>query len=120
MAETITVRRNSRPVITRVLYDFRNEEDPEAVVDITDYVFKLIVKPFADSTDAQAFFDLQASTVTAANGTYRFTLTPEHTCMRPGTYPAEIRWWSSAVAAGVPPLDSISIDFVVEDRVAQD
>ena len=40
----ISVRQNTRPIITRVLRDFRNESNPVAVVNITGYALKLSVK----------------------------------------------------------------------------
>jgi len=117
MSETISVRYNSSPIITRVLRDFRNEVDPEAVVDITGYGFRFVVKRDLEDTDAEAWFDLAGSIVTAAEGIYRFTLTPVHTCQCPGTWPGEIRWWSGGYVAGTSPTDSVLIDYEVLESV---
>lgn len=115
MSDTITVRYNSSPVITRILRDSRNEVDSDAAVNISGYTIKLIVKQSMDTPDAQAWFDLAASIVTAADGSYRFTLTPAHTCLPVGTWYGEIRWWSGD--ATYPPTDAIQINYVVEDVV---
>lgn len=110
---TITVRYNSSPVITRILRDERNEVDSDAAVNITGYTIKLIVKQSAELADTRAWFDLAASIVTAADGSYRFTLTPAHTGIPAGSWPGEIRWWSGSTDN--PPNDAQQISFVVED-----
>jgi hypothetical protein len=115
MSETITVRYNSTPTITRILKDARNEIDEDAALDITGYTIKLIVKQSLDLADSRAWFDLSASIVTAASGTYKFELTPAHTCLPEGTWYGEIRWWSGD--ATYPPDDAIQVDFVVEGPV---
>ena len=114
----ISVRQNTRPIITRVLRDFRNESNPVAVVNITGYALKLSVKREITDSDSDAVFDLSASIVTAASGTYRFTLTPEHTFLPAGTYPGEIRWWTDGTATN-PPHDALSVDFIIQTAVDQ-
>jgi hypothetical protein len=114
-SETITVRYNSSPVITRILRDSRNEVDPDAAVNITGYTIKLIVKQSAELADSRAWFDLAASIVTAADGSYRFTMTPEHTSIPAGSWPGEIRWWSGSTDN--PPTDATQILFVVEESL---
>jgi len=115
MSETITVRYNSRPVITRIMKDERNEIDPDAAVDINGWTIKLIVKQDRNLPDARAWFDLSASLISVTDGTYKFELTEEHTCLPPGTWPGEIRWWKAL--SYVPPDDAIQVNFVVEDVV---
>lgn len=115
----IVVRQNTTAtLLTFKLTTFRNEASPKTVVDITGYAFYLIVKPDADLADSRAFFDLAGSIVTAAEGTFRFTLTSAHTCLAPGTWPGEIRWFSGgAPATGTPPTDAWSVDYVVEQAI---
>lgn len=115
MAETITVRYNSSPTITRILKDERNEIDDDAAVNITGYTFKLIVKQDRNLPDARAWFDLAGSIVVAGDGTYKFELTEQHTCLPVGTWPGEIRWWSGS--SSYPPTDAVQINFVIEDVV---
>lgn len=116
--KSITVRENSEPGDqTFVLEDRRNEDDPRGVINITGYVFKLIVKRAFDDKDSEAFFDLTGSIVSAAKGVFKFVLAREHTFMAPETYPAEIRWWTSAPATGQLPVDSFSVDYTVDTRV---
>jgi hypothetical protein len=117
MAEKLSVYFNTTPVITRVLLDVRNEDDPNAAVDITGYDFRFIVKQDMDLPDSEAWFDLAGAIVTAASGIYSFTLTVAHTCQAPGTWPGEIRWWATGYAAGKPPTDRVAIDYEIVDVV---
>jgi hypothetical protein len=114
----LSVRQNTRPTITRVMRDFRNESNPNAVVNITGYALKLSVKRAITDADSDAVFDLSASIVTAASGTYRFTLTPEHTFLPTGVYPGEIRWWTDGTTTN-PPHDALSVDFEIQTSVDQ-
>ena len=114
----LSVRQNTRPTITRVMRDFRNESNPNAVVNITGYALKLSVKRAITDADSDAVFDLSASIVTAASGTYRFTLTPEHTFLPAGVYPGEIRWWTDGTTTN-PPHDALSVDFEIQASVDQ-
>jgi len=114
----LSVRQNTRPTITRVMRDFRNESNPGAVVNITGYALKLSVKREITDADTDAIFDLSASIVTAASGTYRFTLTPEHTFLPAGVYPGEIRWWTDGTTTN-PPHDALSVDFEIQASVDQ-
>jgi len=115
--ETIKVRYNSAPTIKRVMKDARNEADPEAVLDISAYDIKLIVKQDVELPDSRAWFDVDASVTDGLNGEYEFALTAAQTCNCPGTWPGEIRWWAAGYVAGTPPTDAISVDFVIDDVV---
>lgn len=112
--KVVTVRYNSSPTRKFELLD-----EYGAAVNITGYTFKMIVKPFLAHEidgvlpDARAWFDKTGAIITAASGTFKFDLTPAETCLPPGTYPGEIRWWSGSTAN--PPTDSWSIDYVVEE-----
>lgn len=117
--EQIVVRQNSRPQITKVLKDRRNEDDPFGAVNITGYTFKLIVKRAFTDADSSALFDLSGTIVTAASGIYRFTLTSEHTAFPPGVYFGEIRWWDGSVSNN-PPLDAIAVRYIVQQAVQKD
>lgn len=118
----IVVREGSDPGdVTFVLRDFRSEDGPNERVDITGYVFKLIVKRDLADKDADAFFDLTGAIVTALDGIFKFVLTREHTSFTPATYPAEIRWWKGgAPATAEPPTDSFSVDYTVEQKIRRD
>lgn len=101
-----------------VMRSFRNAESPSTVVDITGYVFKLIVKREYDDLDSAALFDLTGAIVTAANGTYKFTLTSAHTAMPAGDYIGQIRWWSGgAPGTEEQPTDAISVRYTVIGKV---
>ena len=119
MADKLLVfRENSIPGdVTFALKDRRNEDDPRAVVDITGYVFKLIVKRNLEDADADAFFDLTGSIVSATDGTFKFVLTAAHTSFPPENYVGEIRWWTSAPGTEEPPLDSFSVSYSITGKV---
>lgn len=112
---TILVREKSRPTV-----DFADntawKDKAGRVVDITGWTLKLAVKRLITDPDSQVLFDLAASIVTAAQGAYKFTLDLSHTAFPPGTYPAEIRVWTSAPGSN-PPNDSKTVDFVIESAV---
>ena len=76
--ETIIVRENSSPLITKILKDFRNAVDPEKARDITGFEIRFIAKPTLDVSDAQAFFDEVATLSTPLEGEYQFQLSPKH------------------------------------------
>lgn len=113
--ESIRVVRMTAPVQTRILKTSRDERTPTGAEDITGYTIKLIVKNSLEDADARALFDLAATLVTATAGVYKFTFTTAHTCLPAGTYPGQIRWWTSG--STVAPADSIDVDFVVVDAV---
>lgn len=116
MAANIRVRQNTRPQQFFQLKDFRNPSDPNALIDITAYSFRLMVKRDLADADAQAFFDLAGVIAVALDGSVRFDLTAEHTAMPVGRYPGEIRWWSDAVETN-PPTDAVRFSYIVEDPV---
>ena len=118
MAETISVRQNSRPIIKRILRDFRNQGGPTAALDITGFAIRFIVKPNVDVPDAQAFFDLAATLSDPTAGEYTLTLLEAHTALAPNSYPGEIRWWSGGVTT-VPPTDAIQVNYVVQRAIDQ-
>ena len=115
--KTITLVANTAPVLTYQLTTFRSAANPYALVDITGYTFKLMVKPTLAAPDAQAFFDLAGAIVTAASGIFSFTLTTAHTAFMPGTYPGQIRWWNSTPGAAEPPDDAWSVDYIIQPAV---
>ena len=116
----IMVRENVGAVLTYELTTFRNEADPNAVVNITGYAFQLRVRQtHIDDTGELVHtvkFDLAGTIVSATAGTFRFTLTPAHTALQPGTYAAEIVWWSTGTVTDVP-TDAWSVDYVVVERL---
>lgn len=117
MTDTITVRQNSRPTITRVLRDFRNENAPTARVNIAAYAFKFIVKKNIGDPDSRALFDLAGTILGGGtDGRYQFVLTLSHTGLAPNRYPGEIRWWNDGDMTK-PPTDAVSVDYAVEAAV---
>ena len=117
MTDTITVRQNSRPTITRVLRDFRNEDDPTARVNIAAYAFQFIVKKNVGDPDSRALFDLAATILGGGtDGRYQFALTMAHTGFAPGRYVGEIRWWTDGDMTK-PPSDAVSVDYAVEAAI---
>jgi hypothetical protein len=119
---TITVRRVTTPTRTFILTnaDLGSENDPEGAVDITNYVFKLLVKYDStpgEFTDAQAAVDATGAIVTAASGIFKFDLSVHHTNLPPGTWPGEIRFWTSSPASGEPPDGVLTVDYVVEEAI---
>lgn len=115
--ETIRVVQGSSPVETLTLKDFRNQTDPEALVDVSAKTFKLIVKRNVDDIDASAFFDLTA-TLPGGDGEYRLTFTAEHTSLVPNIYPGEIRIFNTLTpSSGQAPDDVRTVDYIVDARV---
>ena len=114
--KTITVRENTSFTLTLQLRTFRNESAPTAIQNIAGYAFRLVVKRDRDDADAIALVNLAGAIVTAASGTFSFTLTPAHTALASGTYPGEIRWWSSGTVTD-PPTDAWTADYVVARRL---
>lgn len=115
--EQVFVSQNSNLTLTKILRKFRDERDPLGAVNITGYTIRFMVKRFDTDPDAAALVDLAASIVTAADGVYAIALTPAHTFMTPGTYPAEYRWWTAAPAAGDPPADRRTVDYIVTKAI---
>lgn len=117
MAETISVVENTRPKERRILrQDVRDQSAGSERVDITGYVFKLIVKSNVDLPDSRAFFDLAATLFDAVNGVYDFDFTIAHTGLAPRSYPGEIRYWDDGDETKQP-TDRILINYVVEGAV---
>ena len=84
------------------------------VVDVSAYAIELVVR---HPVSLAVLFEL-AGTSLGTTGKYSFVLTPAHTCFVAGTYPGNIRFWSGgAPAAGTPPSDSKSCDFILEETV---
>lgn len=113
---TIRVREKSRPTVvfagTTAWKDRSNLPQ-----DITGWVLKLAVKPTFDAPDSEVIFDLTATLgADPTQGEFYFAMTQEQTCLAPGTYPAEIRVWSSG-STSLPPHDGRSVDFVVEPAI---
>lgn len=116
--KTITVREGANAtVVTYKMTTFRDESAPSTVVDITNYSFQLIVKRDRDDADSSIWFTLAGAIVSASAGTFKFTLTAEHTNMPAGTYAAEIVWVTSGgFGSGIPYADSWSVDYVVTPK----
>lgn len=115
--EIISISQNSNLTITRIARKFRDERDPTGAENITGWTLKFMVKRHIDDSDAAAIVDLTASIVTAASGVHSVTLTPAHSSLSPGIYPGEWRWWTAAPAAGDPPTDRRSVDYIVNSSV---
>lgn len=108
MSFRITVGYNS--FATRKFEKLDEYGDP---VNLTGYIIKLIVKPFRGNEDgmlpdSRAWLNYAATLITAASGTYKFALTPAETCLPPGTYPAEVRFWLPPTAPGVACGDALA------------
>jgi hypothetical protein len=119
LPDSITVRENSAPARR---YTFTNadagvEQNPDTAVNITGYVFKLAVKNNEDDPDAEMVFDLTAALIDAVNGVLEFAFTADHTLLAPGGYPAELRWWTAAPAAGQNPKDGKRIPYTIERAI---
>lgn len=112
----IVVRQLSRPAVRFQLLNFRDPSDRTTPIDVTGYLFKLMVKNTLDLEDARAFFDLSATIVTATLGLVQFQLSIAHTGLPVKTYPGEIRWYSDGVATN-PPTDAVPINFIVQAPV---
>lgn len=112
----IVVRQLSRPAVRFQLLNFRDPSDRAAPIDVTGYLFKLMVKNSLDLEDSRAFFDLSATIVTASKGLVQFQLTIAHTGLPEGIYPGEIRWYSDGVATN-PPTDAVRVNFTVQPPV---
>ncbi len=114
----LVVRQNSRPgLFTFQLTDLRNEIDSADPLDITGFVFKLIIKKDVNDADSSALFDLTGAIIDALQGVFSFTLTSEHTTHPAAVYIGEIRWWSSATATAEPPIDAFTVDYVVQQSI---
>ena len=110
------------------LLTYWDQTNPSNPQDVTGWLIKLMVKPFryfvdrsgrrtSEVTDAEAYFDLAADvSVNPTNGEYTFHFTTVHTCLPVGTYPAQIRWWTSGVQTDSPD-NGFGAAFVVSDNV---
>lgn len=110
--KTIIVQQRIKTEVTYQLTTFRNEYDPFAVVDITGYTFKMLVKRDRADADSLAWIDITGSIVDAASGLFKFELAAPQTALPEGNWPGIIRWWSGST--GLPPNDAWSLDYVVE------
>lgn len=115
---SITVRELSRPTITQIMYQFRDERYTGTVANITGWTIELVVKRDIADDDDEALFTLAAILTTPASGVYTFALTEEHTALSPGSYPAEIHWWINGATLTDPPTDAVAISFDVEPAIA--
>lgn len=98
--------------VTRILRNTRDASSLGDVIDITGFVLKLTVKRTLEDLDADAVFTLAAAIVDGEAGSYKFAFTLAHTSIPPRSYPAEIRYWESAVITG-PPADKLPLTFTV-------
>jgi len=120
--KTIRVREATEVVRTFILAnaDIGSDVNPDDPVDITAYAFLLRVRrSYLDADgDPQNLveFTLAGAVVTAADGTFKFTLTTEHTTLVPGQYDAEILFWSSGTVTD-PPTGYWNTAYVVEERL---
>lgn len=108
MTLQITVRYNSWP--TR---KFQKLDDLGAVLNLTGYVIKLIVKPFLSNEDgvlpdSRAWVDVAATITRATSGKYEFNLTAAETALPAGRHPAEVRFWRPPDAPTTAPADALA------------
>lgn len=118
----VTVRVNTNPSIRFQLTSFRNEDAPDTPVNITGYAFRFRARQVAQTPSASIpggydtvnieLFDVSGTIVTAASGIFRFDLTETETTFAPGTYVAEIVWWSGGVVTENP-TDAWSVDYTI-------
>lgn len=87
-------------------------------VDITGDAFYLTVKRAITDADALAWVNFAGVIVTAAEGKFKFDLTPAHTALPPGDWPAELRWWSSGTITE-PPEWRRAVTYRVTPRLYQ-
>jgi len=122
--KTISVLEYSHPTLKFLLTDFRNEADPDAIVDISSYEFDLLVKrtPLNDGedvrdSDTSAYIWLESpmdDMAELALGTVTFYLTGSETSLPPGTYTGEIHWWDNG-GTDARPTDGWSVSFTVRE-----
>ena len=115
--EILSVVQNSDMQVFRILKKFRDEREPDGPEDITGWVIRFSAKRHVTDSDAGKLFDIAATIVDAPNGVYRLDLTPIQTHLIAGTYFGEIRWWTAAPAAGEPPADRRSVDYVIQAAI---
>jgi hypothetical protein len=108
----IIVQQGIKTTATFVLTDFRSEYDPTAVVDITGYTIRLLVKRDRGDVDSLAWIDITATLVSVADGIFSFELASPYTSLPAGTWPGIIRFWSGSTS--LPPDEAWSVDYVVE------
>lgn len=101
----ISVVQGSKPVLSYRLSTFRDENAPSGIVDITGYVFELIVRTVEAGEEV---FRLTGEIVSASSGTFKFNLTPEHTFLTPDDYEAELRWFVPPDAPTTAPVDNLA------------
>jgi hypothetical protein len=110
--KTIKVQQRTKLTIQFQLTTFRDEYDPFAVVDITGYTFKLLVKRDPGDADSLAWVNLTGTIEDATSGLFSFELSAAATSLAPGTWPGILRWWDGSVL--LPPVDAWSVDYTVE------
>ena len=112
---SIEVGENTSPVLDFQMFDAYGAE-----VDITGDAFQLTVRfldlVYPDDTVTRQSWELAGTIVTAASGTFGFTLTTEHTTLVAGSYPCEIAWWSSGVTTE-PPRERFAGTFKIVERL---
>lgn len=91
-----------------------DKADPTALVDITGYVVQLVVKQ--DLSDESPWFTITASITGPEVGEYTFAISPLHSFRPAGTWPGEIRFYSTGDTA-LPPDHVIPVDYVVWRKV---
>lgn len=106
----IGVVHEARPVLQFGLVDFRDDTDPSGIVDITDYVFELVVRSASTGVEV---FRLDGSIVSETLGLFKFELGVEHTTLAPGDYDAELRWWDDPDPVRGAPLDAVALTYRV-------
>ena len=108
--DRIEVVQGTKPVLTYNLTNFRNTLSPNEVIDITGYAFELVVRK---RTGAEVWA-LNGTIVTAADGSFKFSLTHVQTFIPVGDYDAEIRWWASPPANRHNPDDAVVVPYIVK------
>ena len=118
--KSVSVRENTSFDWTLQLLKFRDESQPSAIQSVAGYAFRFRVWQVSFDDDGDevftTLFTVTGAIVTAASGTFKFALTPDHTCLPPGTYDGEVVWWSSGTPTTDVPTDSWSVEYEVVSR----
>lgn len=115
--KTIRLQWGTSLELTYQLFQTRNEAAVNALItdDISGWTFKLLVKRSKADADSLAWVDVTGSVVSNTDKTFKFVLDGRHTTIPPGTWPAQILWWSGATTN--PPKDGWSVDYTIEQAV---
>lgn len=118
MNASITVRELSRPTLTMVMYQSRDERATASAANVSGCTIELVVKRDLEDADSLALFTLAATIVDGPTGVISFAFDEGHTGYAPGSYPCEIHWWEAGAALDEAPQDALSGTFTIEPAVA--